>query len=183
LNRETVVMRLPVMSLLCTALILIGLWTPSARATEPALLYLEQMGGQRLRLLVETKTGETTSPTRGKGFDKWALQPGATLDPSVQPRDVTVELYRGEAGERVLLCSIIVRYYRDANGAWVPYYRLDQEALVKRTADGRWQPVTTGGGTLIVITSNTLPNAEGFYPSLEFIPSSDLLQIDSWIVR
>jgi hypothetical protein len=37
--------------------------------------------------------------------------------------------------------------------------------------------------TLIVLTSSTLPNAEGYYPALEFGLTTGLTNIDAWLVR
>ncbi len=178
-------MRNKFLSLLMSSIALLCLGAmPVATAATPILMVLEHLEqGHHLRMDVEAKAGEAVSPTRGKGFDKWALLPGNPLVVDAQPTDITVELFRGTPTQGVRWCTVTIRYYRDARGVWVPHYRLDQEAFVARGKDGRWLPFAAAGTSLIVLTSSTLPNADGFYPSLEFIPSSDLLQIDSWVVR
>ena len=79
---------------------------------------------------------------------------------------------------------MIVRYFRNAEGLWVPHFRLDEEPLVRREGN-RWVPLLQERGlpTLIVLTSSTLPNAEGFYPALEFGLTTGPLSIDLWRVR
>jgi hypothetical protein len=141
--------------------------------------------GVPAEIKVEARAGASLSPTRGKEFDKWTLRPGSAFASETRPEDVLVELYRGADTERVLLCSIGIRYFRDNRGVWVPHYQLNEEALVTRDKSGRWQPLTAvrGAPSLIVLTNTTLPNAEGFYPSLEFGLTNGRLQIDSWIVR
>ena len=141
--------------------------------------------GASVEVQVAATPGAFLSPARGKEFDKWILLPGNALVVSVQPKDRLVELYRGADIERVLLCSVGIRYFRDLRGAWVPHYQLNEEVLVTRDKNGRWQPLTAvrGAPSLIVLTSATLPNAEGFYPSIEFGLTIGRLQIDSWVVR
>ncbi len=141
--------------------------------------------GVAVEIKVEAKPGAAVSPTRGKEFDKWTLRPGSAFASKTRPEEMLVELYRGADTEGVLLCSIDIRYFRDNRGVWVPHYQLNQEALVTRDKNGNWQPLTAvrGAPSLIVLTNATLPNAEGFYPSLEFGLTNGPLQIDSWVVR
>lgn len=155
-----------------------------AWAAEPLLMVLVPMGAAT-EVNVEAKAGAVVSPARGKEFEKWNLRPGNALAAPAQPEDRLVELFRGVEAERVLLCSISIRYFRDARGFWVPHYQLNQEALVTRDKNGNWQPLTAvrGAPSLMVLTNATLPNAEGFYPSLEFGLTNGQLQIDSWDVR
>jgi len=61
---------------------------------------------------------------------------------------------------------------------------LQQVPLVVPTEKG-WRPVTAlpGATELIMLTSSTVPNAEGYFPFLEFGAGSGRLAIDFWIVR
>ena len=58
------------------------------------------------------------------------------------------------------------------------------EPLVTRRGE-KWLPLTAlrGNAVLVVITNATLPNAEGFYPALEFGLSIGATPIDYWQVR
>ncbi len=155
-------------------------------SNTPVLISLEHIeNGKRVQTPIEAKAGAFVSPTRGKEFEKWAIRSGTALSSNSQPGDINVELYRGINTERTLLCSISIRYFRDDRGAWIPHYQLNQDTLVARDAHGRFQPlaITRGGAGLMVLTSSTLPNAEGFYPSLEFNAGIGSIQIDSWVVH
>jgi len=155
-------------------------------AAPPLLMVLERIDGdQRTQIPVEAKRGAFLSPTRGKEFDKWTLRPGSAFASEARPDDMLVEFYRGVDSEPVLLFSIGIRYFRDNSAVWVPHYQLNEEVRVVRDKNGRWQPLTAvrGAATFIVLTNTTLPNSEGFYPSLEFGLTNGLLQIDSWVVR
>ena len=167
-------------ALACAVTVTRSAWS----ADTPVLMMLAPLGAA-VEIKVEAKPGAALSPARGGEFEKWKLRPGSTLVAKARPEDGLVEFYRGADIERVLLCSIGIRYFRDDRGLWVPHYQLNQEAIVIRDNGGRWQPLTAvhGAPSLIVLTSTTLPNAEGFYPSLEFGLTNGRLQIDSWVVR
>jgi hypothetical protein len=142
--------------------------------------------GERVQTEVVAKAGETPAPMRGKSLERIGVLPGHPLAIEQHPSDVTVELYRGVDAERTLLCAISVRYFRDARGYWIPHFLIVEDALVVRAADGRWQPLNLargGAAALVMITSSTLPNAEGFYPALEFGLTGGPLQIDSWVMK
>jgi len=163
------------------AVLLTTLITPAQADTAVLMVLAHTENGRLVRVGVPAARGAFLSPSRGKEFDRWAVQPGNALVGGKQPDDVLVELYRGAESQRILVCAIGIRYFRDARGAWVPHYQLNQEPLVARDADGRWQPLP--GVPLIMLTGSTLPNAEGFYPALEFGLTAGLLEIDSWVVR
>jgi hypothetical protein len=164
-----------------------GLATSAAATAEVlTLMVLEHAErGQRVQTKVEAKPGAALAPLRGKTLERVSIFPGNPLVTEQRPRDQVVELYRGVDVERSLLCAVAIRYFRDARGLWVPHFELIEEALVIRGANGRWQPlnIARGAAALIVLTSSTLPNAEGFYPALEFGMTSGTFQIDSWVVR
>lgn len=154
-------------------------------STPPVLLVLTYVeNGQRLGLPVEVAPGTFVSPQAGKPKDKWTILPGQALSSEVKPVDRVVELYRGVGNTRTLLSAVQVRYFRNTAGLWVPHFLLVEQPLMTRDGD-RWQPLTTHAGApgLMVLTGSALPNAEGFYPVLEFGLSNGSLPIDTWVVR
>ena len=54
-----------------------------------------------------------------------------------------------------------------------------------RDASGRWRPLTlpSGDPTLLQRLGAALPNAEGYFPEIEFALSTGPVAIDSWVVR
>ncbi len=176
--------------LILTAAVLLVGSAATTRYTEaaglPVLMVLEHIeNGQRVRTPVEAKRGAALSPARGKAYAKLNVLPGNPVAIEQQPSDVVVELYRGAGTERIILCAISIRYFRDARGYWIPHFQIVEDMLITRGRDGRWKPLDIAQGmpSLIVLTSTTLPNAEGFYPALEFGLTIGLVQIDSWDVR
>ncbi len=158
---------------------------PATTGAAATLMVLEQTaGGERLRAEVKAVPEHVASPHAGKGQLKWAILPGEAMESDTRPADRIVHLFRQVGLQHVHICSVEVRYYRNKAGAWVPHFRLDETPLVVRRG-GRWQPLEhiAGVASLIVLTSSTLPNAEGFYPALEFGMTTGLTFIDSWIVR
>lgn len=170
-----------------------GALPATAIATEedeeetPPLLVLQYLSGTRhVDVPVPYRAGYALSPARGRPQDRWRILPGHRFPSSTpRPSDRVVSLYQGEAAAHTLLALIHVRYYRDAEGRWTPHFQLVEEPLVMRREDGRWQPYTTARGQplLLVLTGTGLPNAEGFYPELEFGLSVGQVTIDAWAVR
>ncbi len=158
---------------------------PIAAADSPVLMLLQYtINGKESTISVHAKAGTVDGPAGGKPQPKWTILPGDALKAPTAPSGHVVELFRGSEVERTLLCRVVVKYFPRRDGKWVPGFRLDEEPLVARV-NNRWVPITTirGVPTLIVLTSSTLPNAEGFYPSLEFGLSTGLASIDSWAVK
>jgi hypothetical protein len=156
-----------------------------ADTERPVLMVLEHVeNGKRITTPVEAKRGAALSPARGRAHEKWTIRPGTVFNTAARPGDVVVELYRGADKERIHVGTVGIRYFRDKRGVWVPRFQLSQEPLLVRDKDG-WKPLTSlrGAPSLIVITSSTLPNAEGFYPALEFGLTTGRMQIDSWVVK
>ena len=152
---------------------------------QPALAVLQHgRGGALVNTAIPPKAGLSPSPNAGKPQEKWRVLPGGAIQSGTQPPERTVALYQGSGVERILLCSIRIRYYRNADGTWSAHFQLIEEPLFIRAGD-RWIPFATPGGApnLIVLTSASLPNAEGFYPWLEFGLSSGPVAIDGWIVE
>lgn len=159
---------------------------PSVQAAAPALFTLESAdpGKPRVSATVKAEGRLTTSPTRGHKREKWSLKPGDALASETRPADRLVELYQASGNQATLLCAVQVRYFRGRNGAWQPHYLMLDEPLVTRVGE-KWLPVAAlrGNAALVVITQATLPNAEGFYPALEFGLSIGSTPIDYWQVR
>ncbi len=157
----------------------------AAHAAAPVLLTLESApsGQTRLSVAIRAEGGLTTSPARGQAREKWTLRPGDALTSDVRPDDRVVEFYQASGTQAMLLCAVQVRYFRNPNGQWQPHYLLIEEPLVARTGN-RWQPLTTPHGSATLVRHGAiLPNAEGFYPALEFGLSIGTTPIDYWQVR
>ncbi|MFQ5934893.1 MAG: hypothetical protein ACE5LB_00600 [Acidiferrobacterales bacterium] len=159
---------------------------PARVQAEPALMVLESLirSGERLQTRVEAVPDLINSPHAGEVSQKWSVLPGEAIKLKQRPANRVVHLFRKNGLTHSHLCTINVRYFRAKERGWVPHFQLDETPLVVRR-NGRWVPLTTVRGvpTLIVLTSNTLPNVEGFYSSLEFGLTIGMLSIDAWIVR
>jgi len=97
----------------------------------------------------------------------------------------SVNFYKLGLGESTLLFIVRVRYYQNQDGKWVSHFQLNEEPLVMRGADGKWQPLTIiqGVPSLIMQTGTALPNAEGYAASLELGFTTGAMPIDAWLVQ
>ena len=172
------------------AFFLIG-FSPTTLADEededevPVIMVLEHTeNGKQVGVNIEAIRGVFLSPHRGQSQPKWAIRPGHTLRAPSRPAAQLVELYKGTPREPILISRIIIKYFRNGEGNWVPHFLLNQEPLVVRDGN-RWKPLLTiqGVPSLLVLTGPTLPNAEGFYPKLDFKLSTGPLAIDFWVVK
>ena len=158
----------------------------SFAADVPILIQLEyrNQDGEHIRTEIEAKPGLIASPLENRTQTKWAIRSGEAIKSNHRPGDRIVNFYKGAGLHGILLCTINVRYFRDSSGQWIPRYQLNQQPLV-RWDGGRWKPVfeVRGVPNLVVLTGSSLPNAEGFYPSLEFGMTSSRTTIDSWNVK
>ncbi len=158
-----------------------------AQAAAPVLLTLESAdpGQPHVRATIKAEGGGlTASPARGHKREKWRLRPGEALTSDARPADRLVELYQASGTQTTLLCAVQVRYFQNKEGQWQPHYVMLDEPLVMRRGE-RWLPGTAlrGNAALVVLTSATLPNAEGFYSTLEFGLSIGTTPIDYWQVK
>jgi hypothetical protein len=157
----------------------------TSTAPVPTLMVLElgERGNSRA-LEIKVAPGATISPLPGARPQRWVLRPGDSIAAGVRPPDRLVELYSGTPQTHTLICKVALRYVRAPNGLWVAHFQLIEEPLVARQGD-RWVPITTlqGAQNLIVLTSSTLPNAEGFYPALEFGFTNEAPPLDFWVVH
>jgi len=164
-----------------SGLLILLLATPSF-AADRTLLRIESASpnGVRHRVL------DVSGPQRAEppaAFPTWTLTPGDAVRGDIRPPDRVVELYSGTREAPSLLCRIVLRYYPSASG-WMPQLRLEEEPVVAPVG-GRWQPLALAGGLAgaLVRHGNALPNAEGFFPALEFGLSAGSLSIVAWQVR
>ncbi len=157
-----------------------------AHAAAPVLFTLESAdpGLPRISAAIKAEGGLTPSAARGHKREKWTLRPGEALTSDARPADRLVELYQASGAQATLLCAVQVRYFQNKEGAWQPHYVMLDEPLVMRVGE-KWLPAAAlrGNAALVVLTSATLPNAEGFYPSLEFGLSIGTTPIDYWQVK
>ena len=154
-------------------------------ASTPVLMLLEHtQAGKQIQTKIEVKDGVVASPDNGKPQAKWIIRAGDALKAGSRPGDRTVNFYQSAGTQSTLLCIVKVRYYQNSEGRWVPQFQLNEEPLVIRK-NGRWQPLTTVQGvpSLIVRTGTALPNAEGYFPSLEFGITTGATSIDAWLVQ
>jgi hypothetical protein len=155
-------------------------------ARTPVLMLLEHtQAGKPVQTKIELKDGLVVSPDKGKPQAKWIIRAGDALKSAVQPGDRIVNFYQTTGTQQSTLLFIVkARYYQYAAGRWLPRFLLNEEPLVMRK-DGRWQPLTSvqGIASLIVQTGTALPNAEGYFPSLEFGMTTGATSIDAWLVQ
>jgi len=154
-------------------------------ASTPVLMLLEHtQAGKQIQTKIEVKGGLVASPDKGKPQAKWIIRAGDALNSEGQPGDRSVNFYQSTDTQNTLLFIVKVRYYQKAAGRWVPQFLLNEEPLVIRQ-NGRWQPLTTVQGVpnLIERTGTALPNAEGYFASLEFGMSTGATAIDAWLVQ
>lgn len=150
----------------------------SAVAANRTLLILESAPKATVKLEIMDKPGvQRADPIAASAL--WELKPGDPIHADKQPADRVVELYSGTRLAPNLLCQVTLRYYAGENG-WTPQFRLDQEPAVI-WVNGHWQPLK--GTANIVQHGNVLPNAEGFFRTIEFGLSAGSLTIVAWQVR
>ena len=158
---------------------------PATALAAPVIMVLQSRAqGENVQAQIEAVPDVVTSPFVGKVSPKWAVLPGQAIASSQRPADRVVHLFRKVGLEQSHICSINLRYFPDRQGGWVPHFQMDEQPAVVRR-NGRWVPIKElrGISSLVVLTSSTLPNAEGFYPSLEFGLTVGMTSIDAWVVR
>lgn len=170
-------------SLRTTVVLLIGLFAlaPASSAAERMLFTLAS-SPPGVELLVREARGIQLAQSL-QAAATWKLQPGDPVRAEPRPPDRVIELYTGTLQAPSLLCRVLLRYYAGRAG-WTPHFRLEQEPLLAKV-NGRWQPfeLIRGAAGALVQHGSVLPNAEGFFPTLEFGLSAGLLPIVAWQVR
>lgn len=160
---------------------LLALLAPPAPAAERELLRLESSPPAATLHVLEVAGVQLAKSAQS--FPTWTLKPGDTVTADARPPDRVIELYTGSLQAPSLLCRVVLRYYPQG-ARWTPHFRLDEEPLVARV-NGRWQPLELirGAAGLLVRHGGTLPNADGFFPTIEFGLSAGGLSIVAWQVR
>lgn len=172
-------------SVIALTLVLLGFTPNLLAASAPVLMVLQYVEADKLvATKIEVKGGKVLSPDAGKPQQRWAIRAGDVIKSGEQPADRVVSFYKDSGSEGTRLFVVQVRYFQDDEGRWVPKFLLSEEPTMVRRGD-RWIPFTTAQGVsnLIAQTGNTLPNAEGYYPSLEVGLTTGGLAIDFWVVQ
>jgi len=157
---------------------------PFSTSTPALMILAHTETGKQVATKIEAKSGVGVASAQGKPQEQWAIRSGDVIKSDTQPMDRAVKFYKGSSSEGIMLFIVKVRYFPNVQGVWVPQYQLDEQPLVARK-NGFWQPLMTVQGmpSLIVITSNTLPNADGYYSSLDFSFTTGPTSIDAWSVQ
>ena len=154
-------------------------------SSAPVLMILAHAeAGNLIKTEIAATIGASVSPETNKPQQQWLIGSGETTTSGGRPADRTVKFYKGTSTEGILLFIVKVRYFPGENGGWVPQYQIDEEPLVVRK-NGSWQPLTSiqGVPSLIVQTGTALPNAEGYFTSLQFGFTTGPTSIDAWTVQ
>lgn len=163
--------------LLLGAVLLVAITLP-ARAADRTLLTLVSAPTGTVKLEVTDVPGMKKAASTA-AFPTWKVLPGDPIRADSQPPDRLVELYSGTLLAPDLLCRIVLHYYPSDDG-WIPQFRLEEQPAVA-WINGRWQPLGDIAG--IVRHGNLVPNAEGFFQTIEFGLSAGSLAIIAWRVR
>lgn len=155
-----------------------------SNSSNPYLMDLEYINFRdrtKLTTVILDDNGMFLSEHSGKPSDRIIIKPGTVVHQENRPNKRVVSLFRGAGRQRVLICKVKIRYYRDSRETWIPKFRLHQEPVIVPDGGG-WKTVGTVSGEAggIILTGNSLANAEGYYKSLEFSLGIGKTQIDSW---
>ena len=167
------------------AMLLMSFTSVLQATSTPVLMLLEHTeADKQIQTKIEVKGGLVASPDRGKPRAKWVIRAGDAIKSETRPGDRAVGFYQVAGNQNSLLFIVRAHYYQNNAGRWVAQFQLNEEPLVVRQ-DGQWKPLTTVQGvpSLIVRTGTALPNAEGYFSSLEFGFSTGASSIDAWIVQ
>ena len=157
---------------------------PFSSSTPVLMILVHAENGKQIATKIGTKSGTFLSPVKNKPQGKWVIRGGDAIKSAARPADRTVKFYKGTTSEGILLFIVKVRYFPDEKGGWVPQFQIDEEPLVV-FENGRWRPLATVQGVpnLIMQTGSVLPNAEGYFVSLEFSFTTGPTPIDAWVVN
>ena len=153
---------------------------------QPTLLIIshaeasEDEAAHRVRALLSIVKPKTPLSARST----WRILPGTVYPSHKRPRgEAKVKLYTGEGVNKQLLCSIVVRYFRNRQNQWQPHYRLDEDSTIiwRGSVWAPLNPLADETNAFFLISSHT-PNGLGYYPSLDLESSIGPVTINSWIV-
>src|SRR3989344_6089476 len=172
-------------SALALVTLLMGFAPALYAAKAPVLMILAHSEtGKAIETQIETKSGLVVSPEPGRPQQQWIIRAGEAIQSDSRPGERAVNFYQGTGNQTILLFVVKARYYPNDDGKWVARFQLNEEPLVVRV-NGRWQPLSSVKGVpnLIARTGTALPNAEGYFPSLEFGFTTGAISIDAWLVQ
>ncbi len=155
----------------------------AAVSADTTLLVVQREAAGAKALPIVDKPATVESPQAGALSIGWSISAGEVVRGRDRPADRQVDFYQGKPGpQRELLCTLLVRYFPVSEG-WAPRYRLREELFFMRQGE-RWVPLKTidGEPSVIIQMGNTLPNVEGYYPSLRFGLTTGPITIDAWRV-
>ena len=159
---------------------------PAVSAAKPPVLMIlaHPQADKMIETKIEIKSGLVMSPEKGRPQQKWIIRAGDAIASDSRPGERRVNFYQGAGNQTVLLFIVMARYYPNDGGKWVARFQLNEEPLVARV-NGRWQPLGSVRGVpnLIARTGTALPNAEGYFASLEFGFTTGAAAIDAWQVQ
>lgn len=162
----------------------LGLMAPSWAAADdvPAIAVLEYSSGlfgSSAKILAST--GSTPSPYAHKPKTAWTLRAGPALTQDNPPPDRVIRFYTLANKDPLLICSILVKYDRDAGG-WRPRYLL-MEPLAATWTGEKLVPIDPGlPGTIRIAQSVPAPTP-GFAYQMTFGSTAGALSIDLWDVQ
>ncbi len=157
----------------------------AAHAGEPPVLAVLEYSGGLLpkRADILAKPGTIKSPYANAPRTVWILREGETLKQVNPPPERLIEFYQVSGNDTQVLCTVIVKYARSANG-WRPAFHINSQS--NDTWDGKELiPLATGetARRLTDIPKAPPANADGFYHTLVFGLASGPSRIDGWVVQ
>lgn len=159
------------------------LFAVTANAADTVLFVLQHEAAGAKAVPIVDKPTTFESPQAGAPSIGWGIGAGEVVRGRQQPADRQVDFYQGKPGpQRELVCTLLVRYFPVSEG-WAPRYRLHEELFFMRQGE-RWVPLKTVDGepSTVIQMSNTVPNVDGYYPSLRFGLTTGPIALDAWRV-
>ncbi len=155
---------------------------PNLWSSVPPLLVLEHTyQGQNISWTVPAQSGQYQAPVAGLTVSAWTVTPGAPVS-GPQPPDRVVRFYVAGRLKPKLLCLVDVRYFPQ-NGAWEPYYRMDEHMYFAHRGH-RWVPLTFMNGVPALVTATPIgfANASGYYQGFSFSRTTGPITLVGWTV-
>lgn len=162
----------------------LGLVAPSLAAADdaPAIAVLEYSSGlfgSSAKILATS--GATASPFAHKPKTAWTLRAGEILSQTNAPPDRVIRFYTLANKDPLLICSILVKYDRDAKG-WRPTYHL-MEPLTATWTGEKLVPVDPGLPATILVAQSVRAPTPGFAYQMTFGSVAGAVSIDLWDVQ
>lgn len=161
-------------------LVLCVLAVPVRADERVLLLTLESLREQSpVKLSVRDEPQPRLVERAGKA-PAWKLGQGEAVEARSRPAAWRVDLFQRSGDTLDIVCSIEIVYF-PAKGRWLPHYRVHDQLILVRDGKGL-RPISLAEGlpALVQYHSPRLPNADGFYASLEFGLITGPVSIDAW---